>query len=139
MVHALSEARRVLRPGGVMIDLRPTARNRQVELEFAEERLHIGEIDSSNSVAEKRVADEMMQAAVDEGLFRAEHHEQFEYITDLDTLKDLREFATGLRRSVMPEKLPRRIAALTAGIKEDYLIRIRREMLIARYRRLPVR
>ena len=47
MVHALSEVRRVLRPGGSLIDLRPTARNRQVELELSEARLHIGEIDAS--------------------------------------------------------------------------------------------
>ena len=135
MVHALSEARRVLRPGGVMIDLRPTARNRQVELELAEGPAHIGEIDSSDSVAEKRMADEMLQAAVDERLFHAEHCEQFEYITDLDTLEDLREFAAGLRRSVMPEELPRRITALTVDEGVNYLSRIRREMLIARYRR----
>ena len=138
MVHALSEAGRVLRPGGLLIDLRPTARNRQVELELAEARLHIGEIDSSNSAAEKRMADEMLQAALERGFFRAEHQARFEFVTDLDTLEDLREFGTRLRRSVMPDGLPRRIAALTAGGGEDYLIRIRREMIIWRLRRLPV-
>jgi len=135
-VHALSEVRRVLRPGGLLIDLRPTARNRQVELELAEARLRIGEIDASNSATEKLQADEALQAALDEGLFTAEHRARFEYITDLDTQEDLREFAAGLRRSVMPEGLPRRIAALTAGVREDYLIRIRREMIIWRLRRL---
>lgn len=138
MVHALSEAGRVLRPGGLLIDLRPTARNRRVELELAEARLHIGEIDSSNSAAEKRMADEALQATLERGLFRAEHQARFEFVTDLDTLEDLREFGTRLRRSVMPEGLPRRIAALTAGGGEDYLIRIRREMIIWRLRRLPV-
>ncbi len=137
-MHALSEVRRVLRPGGSLIDLRPTARNRQVELELSEARLHIGEIDGSNSAAEKLLADEALQAGLDRGLFTVEHRAQFEYISDLDTLEDLREFAAGLRRSVMPEALPRRIAALTAGEREDYLIRIRREMIIWRLRRLPI-
>ena len=136
MVHALSEARRVLQPGGVMIDLRPTARNRQVELELAEGPTHVGEIDSSQSAAEKRMADEMLQAAIDEGVFHAEHCEPFEYITDLDTLEDLQEFAAGLRRSVMPDSIFERIKALIADDVDDYLIRIRREMLVARYRRL---
>ena len=136
MVHALAEARRVLRAGGALIDLRPTARNRRVELELAGKTLAVGEIDSSNTADEKRLADEMLRVALDEGLFRAEHSALFEYVTDLDTLEDLQEFATRLRRSVMPEGLPRRIAALAAGAGDDFLIRIRREMLIGRYRPL---
>lgn len=134
MVHALSEARRALRPGGRLIDLRPTARNRQVELELARARIHVGEIDSRNSAPEKLIADEMLQAALDQGMFRLEHRAHFEYLTDLDTLDDLQEFAARLRRSVMPKELPERIAALTAGAAGDYLIRIRRQMVIARLR-----
>ena len=134
MVHALAEAGRVLRPGGALIDLRPTARNRRVELEVGAETISVGEIDSSKTAHEKRLADEMLGVALDRGLFRAEHEAGFEYVTDMDTLEDLREFAARLRRSVMPEGLPRRIEALRVGAGEDFAIRIRREMKIGRYR-----
>ena len=135
MVHALSEARRVLKTDGSLIDLRPTARNRLVDLEFAGHRIHVGVIDSARSAHEKRLANEALRDALDMGLFRLEHRATFEYVTDLDGLPDLREFAARLRRSVMPEDMPERIAELTAGIREDYLIRIRREMIIWRLRR----
>lgn len=135
MVHALEEARRALKPGGVLIDLKPTARNRRVELELAGARLHIGEIDGAKAAEDKRLADAALNHAVDSGRFRREHHERFEYVSDLDTVADLREFAASLRRSVMPPALPRRIQELTAG-SGDFRIRIRREMSIGRYRAL---
>lgn len=134
-MHALSEARRVLRPDGLMIDLRPTARNRQVELELAQTRLFIGEIDSSHTASGKILAEETMRLEQAQRMFSLEHRTQFEYLTDLDTLEDLHAFAADMRRSVMPAEMPARIAALVADIGEDFRIRIRREMMIARYRR----
>ena len=136
MVHALSEARRVLARGGRLIDLRPTTRNRSVELEIAEATLLVGEIDSSSTLADHVMANEALDAALLTGDFQLEHETNFDYLSDLDTLADLREFKRGLRRSVMPESIFEQIAAFTAGDNEDFRIRIRREMLIARYRKL---
>ncbi len=138
MVHALSEARRVLLPGGSLIDLRPTTRNRSVELRLPEATLHVGEIDSSSTAPDHIMANEALDAALAAGQFQLEHETNFDYVSDLDTLADLREFKRGLRRSVMPESIFERIAAFAADENSDYLIRIRREMLIARYRRLKV-
>jgi len=136
MVHALSEARRALKPGGRLIDLRPTMRNRTVELELPGATLYIGAIDSSSTFPDHVAANEALDAALAAGEFRLEHKTTFEILSDLDTLADLREFKRGLRRSVMPDSIFERIEALTADEPADYLIRIRREMLIARYRRL---
>ena len=136
MVHALSEARRALKPGGRLIDLRPTMRNRTVELELPGATLYIGEIDSSSTFPDHVAANDALDAALAAGEFRLEHKTTFEILSDLDTLADLREFKRGLRRSVMPDSIFERIEALTADEVDNYLIRIRREMLIARYRRL---
>ncbi len=132
MVHALHEARRTLQEGGALIDLRPSARNRRVELDLGQARLFIGEIDSSRAASDYLAADQAAQALVAAGKLQAEHDERFEIITELDTVADLREFAAGLRRGVMPAAMPGRIEELAAGV--DYRIRLRREMLIARYR-----
>lgn len=135
MVRALSETRRVLKAGGRLIDLRPTVGNRKVELLLPDAKLFIGEIDSSSTFPDHVVADEAMRAAIADGLLDAEHIERFEVITDMDTVADLREFSRGLRQSVMPDAMPGQVEALTADESADYIIRTRREMLIARYRR----
>ena len=135
MVDALSEARRALKPGGCLIDLRPTTRNRSVELELESATLFIGEIDSSSTIPDHVSANDALDAAQAAGDFRLEHKTSFQYVSDLDTLADLREFQAGLRRSVLPESIFRRIEELIADEGDCALIRIRREMLIARYRR----
>ena len=135
MVHALRETHRALRPGGTVIDLRPASENRSVELELPGARLHVGEIDYSRTFADHAAADAALRRLIDQGFFAAEHDASFQVITELDSLDDLREFAGGLRKSVLPAEVPRRIAALIAD-ERDYRIRTGREMSIARYRRL---
>lgn len=136
MVHALSEARRVLAPGGRLIDLRPTMLNRRVELDLPGATLFMGEIDSSSTCADHVVANETLDAALSAGNLRLEHLTAFPIAQDLDSLDDLREFKAGLRRSVMPESIFAQIDAIIADRPADYIIRIRREMQIARYRKL---
>jgi len=136
MVHALSEARRVLIPGGRLIDLRPTMRNRRVELDLPGATLFMGEIDSSSTFPDHVAANEAIDAALSAGEFRLEHKTTFPYTHDLDTLADLREFKASFRRSVMPESIFDQISAMTADRPADTIIRIRREMLAARYLKL---
>ena len=136
MVHALAEAHRVLKPGAMLIDLRPAARNRRVEVELAGARLHIGEIDSANTFADHVVADDTLRSVLAVGHFRMEHRASFVLLTDMDTPADLRQYAAGLRRSKMPPAMLPQIEQLTADAEGDYIIRSRRDMLIARYRRL---
>ena len=137
MVHALSEARRALKPGGHLIDLRPTMRNRRVELDLAGATLFLGEIDSSCTFSDHEAANAALDAALAAGDIRLEHETAFAYVTDLDSLADLREFEQGFRRSVMSESIFEQIKRFTADETEDFLIRIRREILIARYQRMP--
>ena len=133
MVHALSEAWRALKPGGRLIDLRPTMRNRSVELALPSTTLFIGEIDSAITLPDHVAANAALEAALRAGEFQLEHQTTFHYLSDLDSLADLRDFQAGLRRSVMPESIFERIEALAADEGANYLIRIRREMQIARY------
>lgn len=135
MVRALSEAHRALKPGGSLIDLRPMARNRRVELELPDARLFIGEIDSSDTFPDHESADQALDAAIDVGDFQIEHKTIFDVVTDFDTVNDLETFVASARRTVMPDSILARIEALIKDQHEDCIIRTQREMLIARYRR----
>ena len=134
MVHALQEIHRVLKVGGSLIDLRPAISNRTVEIELSYARLHVGEIDSVVTIPDHLAADRALQNQIAAGLFRAEYEENFELVTELDTLADLQEYAASLRQSVLPEAVLQRVAAIIADETEDFSIRTRREMVIARYR-----
>ena len=135
MVHALEETHRVLRAGGGLVDLRPAISNRTVELELAAARLHIGEIDSSATFADHRVADAALESFLRGGLLQVEHAAEFQLTTDLDTVEDLRAFAKTLRRSILGDELLQQIESLIADEGDDYVIHSRRDMTIKRYRR----
>ena len=136
MVHALSEALRVLTPDGVLIDLRPAQSNRRVEVDLPEARLFIGEIDYAYRIPQHQAADAALRESLAMASLRLEHRTVFEFVVDLDTASDLRDFAGQLGNSSIPEALLRQAEALTADIDDDYLIKIRRDMVIARYRKV---
>ena len=137
MVHALQEAHRALRPGGILIDLRPSVQNRRIDLELPSGRLAVGEIDSSATAADHQAADDALRGALARGLFRGEHDADFELLIDLDSVEDLRGYAAALRRSVLPDDVLDRLARRVADVDGDFVIRVRRGMMIARYRKLP--
>ncbi|MCY4465977.1 MAG: hypothetical protein OXE46_10615 [Chloroflexi bacterium] len=135
MVHALSEARRTLKPGGWLIDLRPTKRDRRIELDMPGGCVYIGEVDASATSPERDAADAALGDAIAAKQLRARHSALFEIVIDCDSADDLRDYAKGFRRSRLPAFILPRIEELTAHA-DDFLIRIRREMTIALYRRL---
>ncbi len=136
MVHALREIHRVLKPKGTLIDLRPHIGNRPVEVLLSYATLRAGEIDSSANEPDKRAADNAMQQMIADGLFRLEYDEEFDYITDLDTVDDLRDYGQSMERSILPDAVVAQVEALTADESDDFSIQVRRSMIIARYRRI---
>ncbi len=135
MVHALAEVRRILKVGGWLIDLRPTKRNRRIELDLPGGCVAVGEFDASATSPERDAADAALKRALAAQHFRAQHSALFEIVIDCDDVKDLRDYAKSLRRSCLPATVLPRIEAMTAHADET-LIRIHREMTIALYRRL---
>src|SRR3989442_13338140 len=86
MVHALREDHRVLKPGGVLIDLRPAAEHRRVGI--AHEG-HIHAIARLNEVLEDdRAANRAVQRVVDGSLFRREKRYKFLVNRYADTFAD---------------------------------------------------
>lgn len=135
MVHALREIHRILKRDGKLIDLRPHIDNRQLWVELASATLFAGEIDSSATINDQLAADNTLQQAVHNGLFALEYQTGFEIFTDLDTVDDLLDYRNSLRSSILPDDVVQQVINLTDDEIDDYRIRIRRMLTIARYRK----
>ena len=101
MVHALNEARRVLSPDGVLIDLRPSAVHRQVGLEKGEHYQLLSFM--RETFDDDRAANRAVAAVVQQGLFKADGRVRFECRRTMDSLA---EFRTWLKEFVSLGRLP---------------------------------
>src|SRR5262245_61777543 len=88
MVHALTEAHRVLKPNGILIDLRPAAKHRRAGLGEGEQWKFIGAM--QEPFDDDYAADRAVKQVIREGLFRKELQMQFNLDRVMDTLQDFR-------------------------------------------------
>jgi hypothetical protein len=88
MVHALREAHRVLKPNGLLFDLRPGLKHRRVGLSRAGRWHLIGTM--RENFSDDRAANAAVALILREGLFRREKQMQLDLKRYLGTLKDLR-------------------------------------------------
>lgn len=87
MVHALREAHRVLKPHGVLIDLRPATRHRRAGLGQDKRWQLVGVM--QESLADDRAADAAVAHVIQQGLFRSVDSRTFELDRVMDTQDDL--------------------------------------------------
>ena len=121
MVHALREAHRVLRPGGIVMDLRPAAKHRRIGLGRGRGWRLAGVM--RESFDKDHAADRAVADVVRAGLFDRGASVELAVDREMDTLDDflgwLKEF--GGRRPLashawLIDKLNRRLAARNAPI-----------------------
>ena len=90
MVHALHEAKRVLKPDGILIDLRPAPVHRRVGVS------HAGRYQPLGAMREKfdddRAANRAVAEVVGEGLFKAEGRSRFGCTRIMDSLDEFQEW-----------------------------------------------
>lgn len=137
MVHALAECWRVLTCGGLLLDLRPFAGNWPLEAVAGRRTWLAGTLDDSRERPDDEAANAAIAHAVRAGWFRAERTTTFEYAWYWDTLAELEAYIAERWTTVM--RLPprtraaaeRRLATAGPGAR----LRLRRGMLIGRYRR----
>ncbi|HET9911823.1 MAG TPA: hypothetical protein VFQ13_08035 [Anaerolineales bacterium] len=93
MVHALDEIRRVLVPGGILIDIRPFADGWQVEVASANEIKETGRVDDlPESVSADIASNQAMQEVESRGWFRREQEQLFPFFYSWDTPSEFEEF-----------------------------------------------
>lgn len=93
MVHALDEIRRVLMPGGILIDIRPLSDRWPVEVVSARGFQETGRVDDSPEPLHADVAsNKAMQEVEARGWFRREQQELFPFFYSWDTPSEMETF-----------------------------------------------
>ena len=90
MVHALHEVWRVLRPDGLLIDLRPAAVHRRVGVLQAERYRPVGVM--RETFDDDRAADRAVTEVEREGLFKAERRAVFACNRTMDSLDEFQKW-----------------------------------------------
>ena len=101
MVHALHEARRVLQPNGLLIDLRPAAVHRQIGVMRAGQYQRLGAM--REKFDDDYAANQAVAEVVRQRLFKLERRIRFDCHRTMDSLA---EFRTWLDEFVTLDKLP---------------------------------
>ncbi len=79
MFHALHEAWRVLRPQGILIDLRPLCADALLEVVSTGGCQLVGPVDMSNDIADEIAANRAIEAVAGEAIFRKSTLDFFDF------------------------------------------------------------
>jgi hypothetical protein len=139
MVHALDEIRRVLKPGGIMLDIRPLETCWPVEMAWSDGIRELGQL---AQVPEEIEDDEACERALAEaamrGWFQKEEEEIFSFFYYWDNPAEMKEFLDS--KWPNPPKMSAQeyaeVLRAWAGAKPGARMRVRLSVLMARWRTL---
>lgn len=139
MVHALNEIRRVLAPGGLLIDLRPMLDEWPVEVVSLREVRKTGRMaDDPNGRADDEAANQAIAYAEDQHWFKREAEEFFVYAYSWDTPKEMEESLTEDWDDLvsLDEAGWKATRSAWALADADARVRLKVKMLITRWKKL---
>jgi hypothetical protein len=133
MVHALTEIQRTLRPGSVLIDLRPVRAPRQLEVIRGDGALVAGDFEViEGDGADDEAANEALRRVVQEGLFHRERDGSFKFAYYWDSVDEMMEYSEARWSSVsLPPAVQERARRLML-MADDCLLRSYTTMIITR-------
>ena len=138
MVHALSEIKRLLIPGGILIDLRPVLDRWQIEVVSAREIRETGRMqDFPVGLADDEAANKSIASAAENGWFVREQEEFFPFVYSWDSPKQMEEWIEEewegfIEPDTESNRATRSAWALADG---DARVQVRLKMLITRWRK----
>src|SRR5215211_4610030 len=93
MVDALDETRRVLKPDGILIDIRPLNGQWPIEVVSTRELKETGHVDDlPEPLNADRASNEAMKEVESRGWFRREQEQLFPFFYSWDTPSEMEEF-----------------------------------------------
>lgn len=135
MVHALEESWRVLKPSGVMIDLRPISSYPPVEIVSGTESQSAGHIDDTNDRADDIATDEAIDQVLQRGLFEQHKSDQFSFSLYWNSVDDMQAYAEDRwsKSEQIPSHVLRQAKQLMDTAGDAAKIRLRRPVILATY------
>jgi SAM-dependent methyltransferase len=139
MVHALNEIHRTLKPGGILLDLRPVESNWAVEVTSRAGCQVGGRLeDQPSALADDEAANQAIREAEAHGWYVKEKEEEFDFFYYWDTPSEMKEFIETEWGDF--EKLAgaeyRKTASLWVAAGAEAAVRVRVKMLAARWKKI---
>jgi SAM-dependent methyltransferase len=139
MVHALDEIRRVLKPNGILIDLRPVEDHWLVEVASMQEIKVIGNLtDMPEGIADDEAAFRAMREVESHGWFMKEREEEFVFFYYWNTPSEMKEFMEEQWENFekLEDDVFKAVRSAWAVANAEARIRVRVKMLITRWGKL---
>lgn len=136
MVHALDEIRRVLVPGGTLIDIRPLSDRWPIEVTATGGLEETGRVDDfAEPLNADRASNEAMNEVEARGWFKREQEEFFSFFYSWDTPSEMEEFVSDEWSDFvgLNEDAKMRTRSVWASANADARVRIKVRILITRW------
>jgi hypothetical protein len=136
MVHALEEIRRVLAPGGILIDIRPLADRWPVEVISSRGFKEAGRVDDLPAQLDADVSsDEAMKEAESRGWFIREQEQFFPFFYSWDTPREMEEYIAEdwTDFAGLSDDTKKATRAIWASADADARVQVKVKILISRW------
>lgn len=125
--------------GGRLIDLRPYKSEWPIEIVSRDKQILAGRLDENqNGLSDDEASDNAISEVIQRGWFKEESKEFFEYAYYWDTVDQMNEYVKTewSNLAIIPTNVLSNAHRIARVAGEQVQIRIRRIMLIARYRKM---
>jgi hypothetical protein len=139
MVHALHEIRRVLRPDGILIDMRPISDQWPVEIVSGRAIQQTGRVqDLPVGLADDEAANQSIMETAKKGWFVKEQEEFFPFYYSWDSPNEMEEYIAEEWEDFisLDEATMQATRSAWAIADADARVRVRMKIMIARWKRM---